>query len=328
MSDSTPSTAFYVTSDSRHFLGLVALVNSLRLLGHDHPIYVGDCGLDPAQCEVLEGQVTLVDTEGASTPHLAKTIAPLRHPADVMVLVDADIIVTRSLDSLIDEARLGKVVAFADRIPKRFEEEWSHLLGLGELRPQRYVNSGLLIAEREVGCRLLRQLAEGCEQIDIDRSVIGNGTPDYPFYYLDQDVLNALLATYESEILGVHDYRLAPFPPFAGLRVADGTSLRCSYGDGVEPFALHHIARKPWMASTRWNIYSHLLVRLLLEPDVAVPLRRHQLPLRLRTGKVAWVEKRRSDAVAIVWSMRGRLGLRRKLALRASELTGRMTRGG
>jgi lipopolysaccharide biosynthesis glycosyltransferase len=245
-------------------------------------------------------------------------VAPLAHPTDVMVLIDADIIVTRPLTGLIDEARSGKIVAFADTID-RFDERWSELLGLGTLRRQPYVNSGLLVAERQLGTRLLERVSTCSEQVDVARSCIGNGSPDYPFYYLDQDVLNALLATYAAEELELLDHRLAPFPPFVGVRVVDEAALRCSYEDGREPFALHHIQCKPWISATRWNVYSHLLARLLLREDVALPLRRDEVPLRLRTGGIAWLEKRRSDALAALRAVRARLALRTRLAGRAGR---------
>lgn len=316
LSRATTASAFYIAADSRHFLGLVALINSLRLVGHDQPIYVGDCGLVEPHRRRLAEHVTLVETDGARAPHLAKMVAPLAHPTGVMVLIDADIIVTRPLTRLLDHARPGKIVAFADGVAHRFDERWSELLGLGPLRRQPYVNSGLVVAERELGTTLLEQIAAGCEHVDVERTVIANGSPDYPFYYLDQDVLNAFLATYPAERLELLDHRLAPFPPFAGLRVVDEAALRCSYEDGLEPFALHHIAQKPWIAATRWNIYSHLLARLLLGQDVALPLRRDELPLRLQTGTIAWLEKRRSDALAMLTSMRGRLALRSRLVRR------------
>ena len=314
MTSATPKSAFYVAADSRHFLGLVALINSLRLVGHDDPIYVGNCGFTVAHCERLAEHVTFVDMDRARAPHLAKVVAPLARPTEVMVVIDADIIVTRPLTDLIEEARTGKIVAFADGVSHRFDERWSELLGLGPLRRQPYVNSGLVIADRELGTTLLRQVALGSEQVDLDSTTLGGGSPDYPFFYVDQDVLNAYLATYPEESLALLDHRLTPFPPFAGLRVVDETALRCSYEDGLEPFALHHIARKPWMAATRWSIYSRFLGRLLLGDDVALPLRREEVPLRLRPGTVGWLEKRRSDALAAFSPMRGRLGLRRWLA--------------
>ena len=45
-------------------------------------------------------------------PWLMKTIAPLRHPAEVMVLIDTDMIVTRPFTELIEDAAAGKVAAF------------------------------------------------------------------------------------------------------------------------------------------------------------------------------------------------------------------------
>ncbi|MCI0633980.1 MAG: hypothetical protein L0206_08720 [Actinobacteria bacterium] len=314
MTPARPTSAFYVAADSRHFLGLVALINSVRLVGHDEPIYVADCGFVAAHRERLAEHVTFVATTGTQAPHLAKIVAPLARPADVMVLVDADVIVTRPLTGLIDEARSGKVVVFADRVSHRYDERWSQLLGLGPLRRQPYVNSGLVVAEGELGTTLLGQVAVGYEQVDLASTTLGHGSPDYPFFYVDQDVLNAYLATYPEESMTLLEHRLTPFPPFAGLRVVDETRLRCAYDDGVEPFALHHIARKPWMAATRWTIYSRFLARLLLGDDVLLPLRRDEVPLRLRPGTVGWLEKRRSDAVAAFSPMRGRVGLRRWLA--------------
>ncbi|MEX2556610.1 MAG: hypothetical protein WEB06_13410 [Actinomycetota bacterium] len=280
MTRTSPASAFYVVADSTYFLGLVALINSLRLVGHDEPIYVADCGLVDAHRRLLADHVTLVEAHGLTAPHHAKTVAPLAYPTDVMVLLDADMIVTRPLTSLIDHARPGKIVAFVDRIGHRFDERWSELLGLGPLRRQPYVNTGLLVAERELGTTLLQQVTAGYEHVDVDRTLIAKGTSEYPFYYVDQDVLNAFLATFPVETLELLDHRLAPFPPFAGLSIVDEASLRCSYQDGEEPFVLHHVLKKPWIAPTRWNIYSHLLARLLLGQDVALPLRRDELPLR------------------------------------------------
>jgi hypothetical protein len=310
------SSAFYMVADSRHYVGLVALINSLRLVGHDEPIYVGDCGLAPVESGRLAEHVTLVPAGGAKAPHLVKTVAPLTYPADVLILVDTDVIVTRPLTPLIDSAGEGKLVAFADRVSHRFDAAWSGLLELGELRRQPYVNSGLVLAERGLGTSLLEHVAAGCDRVEVERTVIGNGTPDYPFYYLDQDVFNALLATYPPEQLKLVEHRLAPFPPFPGLTMVDEATLRCSYDDGGEPFALHHITRKPWLTATRWNLYSRLLARLVLAEDAALRLRSDELPLRLRPGRIAWLEKRRSNALAAIASTRGRLGLRRRLAER------------
>ena len=73
------------------------MVNSLRVHGHSDPVYVLDCGLDPDQRDLLAPHATLVPAPSEAPPWLLKTVAPLRHPAEVMVLIDADMIVTRPL---------------------------------------------------------------------------------------------------------------------------------------------------------------------------------------------------------------------------------------
>ena len=309
-----PSTAFYVAADARHFPGLVGLINSLRLVGHDEAIYVGDAGLTESQRQRLDNHVTLVPTGAEASPHLAKAVAPLAHPAEVMVLVDADVIVTRSLRDLIQVASPGRVVVFTDDVAHRFDDRWPGLLGLGQLRRQPYVNSGVVVAERALGTTLLTQVSAGCAKIDVGLTAFAGGASEYPFYYLDQDVLNPVLATFDSDLVEILEHRLAPFPPFRGLRLLDKTVLRCAYEDGVEPYALHHVQAKPWLAPTHWNVYSQLLGRLLLQPDVALQLGRDEVPLRFRAGTAARIDRHRAGALASLAGMRGRLGLRRELA--------------
>jgi hypothetical protein len=303
--------AFYAVADARHFVGLAALVDSLRLVGHAEPIYVADCGLTGGQRRRIEQHATLVDAPPSTAPHLAKTAAPLAHPADVMVLIDADVIVTRPLTPLLERAREGKLVVVADTID-RFDERWSEILGVREVARRPYVNSGLVVTGRAAGERLFERLRAGGEHVDLERTYIRNGSSDDPFFFLDQDVLNGIVAGLPDDEVEILEHRLAPFPPFSGLEVDEAT-LRCSYADGVEAFALHHILHKPWLAPTRWGAYSRLLVRLLLADDVVLRLEPHELPLRLRPGPVGWLEKRRSHLLAVAASSRGRLGLRRAL---------------
>lgn len=316
LTGTSPATAFYAVADSRHFLGLVALINSLRLVGHDDPVFVGDCGLDGDQRRRLDGHACVVAAVGSRTPHLAKLTAPSEQPSGVMVLVDSDIIVTRPLHGLVDRAREGKVVAFADRVHHRHDPRWAELLGLETLRRQPYVNSGFVALEHAVGRPILERVASGSEHVEVEKTFLASGSSEYPFYYLEQDVLNAILASCSEDTLSLLEHRLAPFPPFAGLRVTDERTLRCSYADGVEPYLLHHVLAKPWLAATRWSIYARFLRRLLLAPDVAIRLRDDEVPLRLRRGRLAWLEQRRSHAQASLGSVRGRVGLRRRLRQR------------
>lgn len=317
-------TTFYTVVESRHFLGAVALVNSLRLLGHDEPIVMLDCGLTAEQRQRLEGEVEFVDGAVTSAPHLLKGIAPLARPSDVMVLLDADIIVTRRLDPFLEQAAEGTLVAFADAHHARFDERWSDLLDVGPLVRRTYVNSGFLAMPRELGLDVLAGIHRHGPAVDVERSFIRHGTLSDPFYFLDQDILNALLASeYSDRAVEVLDHRLAPHPPFPGVRVEDEPTLRCVDERGAHPFLLHHIQRKPWLAPLPPTVYSRLLSRLLLGSDVAIPISPNEVPVRLRPGALASLDRNRIAVVTRVRRMRRRLGLTRSklpLARQRSQL--------
>jgi hypothetical protein len=284
MATQPPAAAFYCVSDSRYFLGAVAMLNSLRLLGHREPLFVLDCGLTAHQRELLGPHATLVPAPGDAPPWLLKTVAPLRHPAGVMVLIDADIIVTRSLSKLIDQAAEPRVIAI-ENDTDRFVPEWGELLGLGEVRRQPYVSSGLVLLGEPLGQDVLTLMAQLQDRVDFDRSFWRGNDRDYPFLFGDQDVLNAILASrVEGERIVALPNRLVPNPPFRGVRVLDWATLRCADLDGTEPYALHNFYRKPWLVRTRSNPYSRLLTRVVLEADVTLRLDPSELPLRLRAG--------------------------------------------
>jgi hypothetical protein len=312
------SAAFYAASDARHFLGAVALVNSLRLVGHAEPIFLLDCGLEPPQRALLEREATLLEPPARLAPTLLKYAAALTRPAPVMVVCDADVVATRSLAPLIRSAGDGRVVAFADALPARFDARWGQLLGLSGLRRQTYVNGGLFVVAGERGRRVLERVSEHGPGLDPARSWIGDGVPTDPFFFLDQDVLNAVLAA-EARADGVEilEHRLAPHPPFPGLRLRDEVALRCEYEDGASPFLLHHVSRKPWLANIRSNVYSRLLPRLWLAADVSLRLGPGDVPLRFRPGRVGAVDRVRANVAAdLRMKTRGRLGIRRRLAQR------------
>jgi hypothetical protein len=295
MSDSRA--AFYCVSNATFFLGAVALINSLRLVGHREPVYVVDCGLTGEQRDALSAQATVVEAPDDDPPWLLKTVAPLRHPADVMILIDADIVVTRSLGELIEAAARGRVVA-VEHGSDRFFPEWGRLLGLGEPRRQPYVSSSLVVLDRDVGGPVLESMHRAQPRARLGDSPFSGASPneglsvdvrteaiENPFFFPDQDVLNAVLATeLERERLEVLDRRLEAIPPFEGLRVVDERALRCSYNDGLEPFAVHHVASKPWLEWTPHGVYTQLFLRSLLGRDVAIRLHQRDLPPHLRSG--------------------------------------------
>jgi hypothetical protein len=303
-----PPVAFYCVSSDIYFLGAVAMLNSLRLQGHAEPVFLLDCGLTPAQRELLEPQVTLVPPPADAPPYLLKTVAPLRHPAEVMVLIDADMIVTRPLGELIEKAAAGQVVVFRNNLD-RFFSEWGELLDLGPIRRQPYVSSGLVVFAGTVAVEVLRLMADRMSHVDFDLSYVRRNVADYPFMLLDQDVLNAILCTrVDPELVLALDNRLAPNAPFTGLRLIDEATLRCVYED-AEPYVLHHLGRvKPWVQRTREDIYSRLLVRLLAGPDVSIRVPDEGLPWRMRRGLLGRAERARlGGRERIGWFMRNHL---------------------
>ena len=265
-----PAAAFYCVADERYFPGAVALVNSLRLVGHREPVFVLDTGLTPRERALLEPQATIVDGPSDVPPWLLKTVAPLAHPAAAMVLLDADLVATRSLAPLIERAAAGSLVAFRNPVD-RFVAEWGALLDLGPVRRRDYLSSAAIAVERSLGLEILGLMDDRQGAVDFERTHWRDNTPGYPFTYADQDVFNAILATRaDADRIVTLDQRLAATPPFTDLRLVDAGTLRCAYHDGAEPFLVHHHTVKPWLEPTHHGVYSRLLRRLLIAADVAV----------------------------------------------------------
>lgn len=295
--------AFFTVANDRYFPGAVALVNSLRLVGHDERIVVTDCGLTEPQRATLAEEVVL-EKAAHPVPALNKHATPLGHDASLQVLIDADVIVTASLTPLLDQAAEGRVVAFADRID-RFFPDWAAALGVESLPRRTYVNTGLVFLPPDVGRAVLTRAAELLAEVDLERTNLRLGSPADPFYHHEQDVLNAVLAALvPEEQLCVLERKLAPYPPFRGLRVLDVEALECRYDDSTAPYALHRIGLKPWLGKTHDDAYSVLLRRLLLSSDIPLTVAARTLPLHLRVTRVASVARLVANAIA-VWRWRG-----------------------
>ena len=289
--------AFYCMSSDVYFLGAVGMINSLRLQGHEEPIYLLDLGLTAAQRELLAPEVRFVGAPDDRPPWLLKTVAPLAHPAETMVLIDADMVVTRPLSELIERAREGRVIAFENQVD-RFVPEWSELLDLAPVQRRPYVCSGLVLCGGEVGAEVIRLLDDRQRQVEFGRTHFARNDPGYPLLYLDQDVLNAVLqGGVDPGGFDPLSYRLAPMPPFDGLELLDAEALRCAYADGTEPYVVHHILpEKPWLKGLYDGPYVRLLKRLLSGPGLAIRVPPDELPLRVRTGALAYFEQKRVNA--------------------------------
>jgi hypothetical protein len=291
--------AFYCAANERYFPGAVALVNSLRRAGHAEPIHLLDCGLEPAHRELLEQEVTVLPGETASPPYLLKTVAPLAHPAETMVLIDVDMVVLRSLAPVTDGlAAGGGVAAFRNRTD-RFIAEWGELLDLGPLERRRYVSSGFVAVGGDRGRAVLELWDDRQRRVDFERSWHAGDDPGYEFRFIDQDVLNAVLCARVAGVdLTALDARLAPTPPFDGLRER-GASRELAYADGARPYLLHHFEQKPWLTRVRSNHYSLLLSELLLDGRGPLRLDPAELPLRLRRGYAAALDRAATDVALI-----------------------------
>jgi hypothetical protein len=326
--DAIKGAAFYCATDARGFLGTVGLVNSLRRVGHDEPILILDCGLEHQQRALLEPHATVMPAPPDVHPALLKTVLPLARPADVMVLVDIDVIVLQHLGALLDLAASGQFVTF-ENDQDRYFPEWGELLGLGTVPRRRYVASGHLILPGPASIPLLREFDEIVERVGLTGALTRGGipragAPEDPLFFTDMDIFNAVLAArIPDDRFTVLEYRLAPFPPFAGLTVHP-ERFECVDADGMQPFLLHHALSKPWLAAVRNSVYAELLSRLLLGDEHAIGVSRASVPLRLRAGRLARADRARAQAQAILREKtRGRLGIRPRLQTALARISAR-----
>ena len=273
-------TTFYCVVSELYFLGAVGMINSLRLAGHDEQIVALDCGLTPPHRALLEGVATVLDPPAGREPYTLKPHGPLTRPSELMVLIDTDMVVTRSLAPLLERAGDGRVVGFANPVD-RFVAEWGELLDLGELERRPYLCSGFVAAAYEPGYEVLELVEDRQRRVLFDRSYFGLRDHDYALMYADQDVLNAVLS--------------ARVP-------ADRVELL-----DADPFLIHQ--SMPWMP---WNVpmydgaYSQLLRRMLVGPDLAIRVPEAEVPRTLRDGLVGTMARRRINArEQIQWRVGG-----------------------
>jgi hypothetical protein len=142
---------FYAVGDSRYFLPLVALLNSLRLTGHQHELVVGDCGLTADQRAQLRPccRVFPLRDQTQRHPVLFKPFPYLWRPTGTVVIIDADMIVTGPLEPILSLAGQGKICAYPDPDHDRWFAEWQQLFDLaGAPRHQTYVSSHFVAFSR------------------------------------------------------------------------------------------------------------------------------------------------------------------------------------
>jgi hypothetical protein len=283
---------FFTMSDADNFLGLVAMVQSLRLHGHYEPVTVLDLGLSPVQRDALTTRnaeaVQLQQTEGRH-PFLCGAFPFLLKPQGTVVCIDADVIVTRPLDAVFEAATRGMVCAAPDYLANRWFRDWESLFDLSQpLRRQVYVNTGLLAFSTTHFPDLLERWWEGCVRLlDYDLPL----PQRHPVSFPDQDALNALLMS------DIARDRLWLFPERSAVQgkirlphatVVDRRRLECRY-EGTPTALLHSTGLpKPWQPAARRELrrtaYLVCLRELLTTPGTLRAPMQAQVPVWLRPG--------------------------------------------
>lgn len=316
---------FHTIANARYFQGLVALLNSLRLTGHDQELKVLDLGLTPQQRERLADHVTLVQLpDELGHPVFMKPYAHRLSPTGTVVIIDCDMIVTASLDEPLADAAAGKIAVFSDHesTRDRWFAEWETEFQLsGPPRRQEYVNAGFVAVSQEHWPGFLSRWAAACELLQADRYAV---LPPFlprraamdrePSWAGDQDALNAILmAELTQESLAIRPHTQQP-DWLDEVEVVDERTLACRYR-GDPTLILHlSLAPKPWEPTgwrrTKRNAYVRLLSRVLLAEDVAVRLDPAELPLWLRDTRqgrltLAALDGRRRTLDALERVLRG-----------------------
>jgi hypothetical protein len=309
---------FYTVSDSRFFAGTVALLNSLRITGHEQELVVLDNGLTAEQSEQLEHHATVFrpEAQGSRAVYSLSPFPYLLEPKGVVAMIDSDLIVTAPLTPALERAERGQIAACREEpgCDVRWFAEWGTMLALqAPLRREEYLNAGFVVFSTEHWPDLLARWWNLCAEAP--RCLPGERR-DHPLTYHDQDVLNAILMSEvpagnvsnlpETEMIYGSD-------SFDGLKIVSRDRLTClNYSQRVS--LLHHDQRpKVWSADGQVRAlrlrdpYVKLLPRVLFDKDVPTRLNRKDYPW--------WVRGRLSTRVRLnlVWFLgrvRGRVAVR------------------
>jgi hypothetical protein len=315
--------SFYTTTDDRFFVGTVGMINSLRQVGHKQRVVVLDRGLSERQRDVLGSECELVVLPEArvTNPQLLKPFANLMRPKGTVVVLDSDLVVTRSLDPVLEAAREGQVCACADLEFERWFAQWEQLFELPRPpRKQIYVNSEFVVFSVEHWPDLLPRWWDSCQRLRSYPTVF-HGAPDSPTAQADQDALNALLMSeWPREALAIQPREVQPSMEDLRwhVRLLDLDALSCSLHG--RPVTLVHptVKTKPferqWWLDQGRSPYPALLRRLLVGCDIPLQVTRDHLPAWLRPGRFGAVVMR----ILYLVNSFGRLraGLRRWRLLR------------
>ncbi len=283
---------FFTQADSRFFLGVAAMLESLPLTGNTAPAFVLDNGLKPGEREQLAELAEVI----ARPPGLAdlhprqmKATADLFWSTGVVVLLDADMIFTSPLDDLIEQARGGRIAVHPDHdITKgRQFPEWATAFELrAPLRPQSYVNCTPLAISLDHWPGFFERWRYACRRLPSDWPSQGF---DGPFGLPAQDAMNALLMSeIPADAIWIgSDRRTVHADGLRDVEILDARTLSCRYRGG-SPIVLHYgldpkaWERPGWRRVRANDAYVRLLRRLLFGDDVRVTIRPREAPVWLR----------------------------------------------
>jgi hypothetical protein len=291
--------AFFTISDARFFPGTVALLNSLVITGNLASLVILDVGLTDAQRFRLDPHATVVKIPGELKAHPAvfKAYPRFFPPSGVVVIIDSDMIISRSLGDVIARAASGKICVYPDPASRsgRWFKEWETELALeAPLRQQTYVNSGFLALSMKHWPRFLSRFWELCERIPTE-TVFTGADAKSPFWAADQDVLNALLMSEvppDAVELLPAEHEVYP-DRLRATKIVDARSMEC-VTDGERPTILHYsMAPKAWAGKgwlrVRRDAYVELFGRAVCGKDVPLRLEPRELPVWLRPTVSGWM---------------------------------------
>lgn len=280
-----------------------------------------DVGLSDAQRARLERNAKVVEipVEPKTHPVLLKAFPRFFDPTGVVVIIDSDMIVTRSLGYVVDRAASGRICVFPDHYTasNRWFKEWETVFELkSPLRRQTYVNSGFIAVSTSHWPDFLSRFWELSERI-LPEAVFAD--VKQPFYAGDQDALNALLMSeIPPDAVEVLPAAHVVYPDeLSNTKIGDAERLECTL-HGERPAILHYsMAPKVWnrraWLRVRRDAYSVLFGRVVCGTDVPLRMEPEELPLWLRPnvgGRIALATLDASHGTAAA--------IRRRLPPRAS----------
>jgi hypothetical protein len=322
--DACDRVRFFTIADSGYFLGLVGLVNSLRLQGHEELVTVIDLGLAADQRAVLQTECEFVKPPSDVHRHawLLEPYACMVRRAKTVVYVDSDIIITAPLDEILVSADSGRICVFGNVPHTRWFSQWEQIFSLPcAPRKQTYINAGFLAFSPACFPQLLSRWWECCDLLVGQPTVLDTNNQDSPTALSSQDAINAILM---SEVaLDRIDFQPAGAEAqgpvqLRNTRVVDITTLECQL-EGQQTTLLHAWGvPKPWDPDAdglRHSAYLRCLRRLVVSQDLAV-----RLP---PDGVAAWLQPGLRGALAFWLHSQARRS-RRNAKARIRRAVGRL----